>query len=110
MMMNKKDPNFEIVLRVILYQSDVFSLSVKPKYDIFLIISYVQILVICPLPVCPTTILRRIQALTDVLGKVLDDHSLVKYLPLDITDEDKISNLFMMIDNTTAKIVFVPTY
>ena len=53
---------------------------------------------------------EKCQALTDFLGIVLSDHSLVKYLPLDITDEDKISNLFMMIDNTTAKIVFVPTY
>ena len=43
---------------------------------------------------------EKCQALTDFLGKVLSDHSLVKYLPLDITDEDNISDLFMMIDNT----------
>ena len=43
---------------------------------------------------------EKYQALTESLGKVLDDYSLVKYFPLDITDEDNISDLFMMIDNT----------
>ena len=43
---------------------------------------------------------EKYQALTESLGKVLDDYSLVKYFPLDITNEDNISDLFMMIDNT----------
>ena len=33
-------------------------------------------------------------------GKVLDDYSLVNYFLLDITGEDNIFDLFMMIDNT----------
>jgi len=43
---------------------------------------------------------EKYRALTDSLGKVLDDYSLVKYFPLDITDEDNIADLFLMIDNT----------
>ena len=43
---------------------------------------------------------EKYQALTESLGKVLDDYSLVKYFRLDITDEANISDLFMMIDNT----------
>ena len=38
--------------------------------------------------------------LTESLGKLLDDYSLVKYFPLDVTDEDNISDLFMMVDTT----------
>ena len=47
-----------------------------------------------------TSFNEKYQALTESLGKVLDDYSLVKYFPLDITDEDNIADLFMMIDNT----------
>ena len=43
---------------------------------------------------------EKYRALTDSLGKVLDDYSLVKYFPLDITDENNIADLFLMIDNT----------
>ena len=42
----------------------------------------------------------KYQALTESLGKVLDDYSLVKYFPLDITNEENIADLFLMIDNT----------
>jgi len=43
---------------------------------------------------------EKYQALTESLGKVLDDYSLVKYFPLDITNEENIADLFLMIDNT----------
>ena len=42
---------------------------------------------------------EKYHALTEALGKVLDDYSLVKYFPLDITDEENISDLLLMIDN-----------
>jgi hypothetical protein len=42
----------------------------------------------------------KYQALTEALAKVLDDYSLVKYFPLDITDEENIADLFLMIDNS----------
>ena len=42
---------------------------------------------------------EKYMALTEALGKVLDDYSLVKYFPLDITDEENVSDLFLMIDN-----------
>ena len=41
---------------------------------------------------------KKYQALTEALGKVLDDYSLVKYFPLDISNEDNISDLSLMID------------
>ncbi len=43
---------------------------------------------------------EKYQALTESLARLLDDYSLVKYFPLDITDEENISDLFLMIDNT----------
>ena len=42
---------------------------------------------------------EKYHALTNALGKVLDDYSLVKYFPLDITDEENITDLLLMIDN-----------
>lgn len=47
-----------------------------------------------------STFNEKYHALTEALAKVLDDYSLVKYFPLDITDEENISDLFLMIDNT----------
>ena len=43
---------------------------------------------------------EKYQALTEALGKVLDDYSLVKYFPLDINNEENVADLFLMIDNT----------
>ena len=40
----------------------------------------------------------KYQDLTEALGRVLDDYSLVKYFPLDISNEDNISDLSLMID------------
>nr|ACO15520.1 ATP-binding domain 1 family member C [Caligus clemensi] len=36
--------------------------------------------------------------LSQALGKVIEDYSLVRYFPLDITDEDSISDLVLMLD------------
>merc|ERR1712059_10470 len=38
--------------------------------------------------------------LSDAIGRVLDDYSLVKFFPLDITNEENIMDLLTMIDNT----------
>ena len=38
--------------------------------------------------------------LTEALGRVLDDYSLVKFFPLDITSEENVLDLITMIDNT----------
>ena len=43
---------------------------------------------------------KKNHALIESLGKILDNYSLVNYFPLDITDEDNIFDLYMMIDNT----------
>ena len=40
----------------------------------------------------------KYQDLTEALGRVLDDYSLVKYFPLDITNEENIADLTLMID------------
>ncbi|CAB4056965.1 GPN [Lepeophtheirus salmonis] len=37
--------------------------------------------------------------LSQSLGKVIEDYSLVRYFPLDITDEESISDLVLMLDN-----------
>jgi GTPase SAR1 family protein len=38
--------------------------------------------------------------LTEALGKVLEDYSLVRFFPLDITDEENVGDLLQVIDNT----------
>jgi len=38
--------------------------------------------------------------LSEALGRVLDDYSLVKFFPLDITNEENILDMLTMIDNT----------
>jgi len=43
---------------------------------------------------------RKYRGLTEALGRVLDDYSLVKFFPLDITSEENILDLLTMIDNT----------
>jgi len=43
---------------------------------------------------------ERYGALTTSLSRVLDDYSLVKFFPLDITDEENIQDLLILIDNT----------
>jgi len=43
---------------------------------------------------------EKYRGLSEALGKVLDDYSLVKFFPLDITSEENILDLLTMIDNT----------
>ena len=43
---------------------------------------------------------QKYAALSESIGRVLDDYSLVKFVPLDITSEENISDLFLTIDNT----------
>ena len=43
---------------------------------------------------------QKFARLTESLGKVLDDYSLVKFHPLDIGDEENLCDLLMIIDNT----------
>lgn len=38
--------------------------------------------------------------LTEAIGTVLDDYSLVKFVPLEADDEDSITELLMVIDTT----------
>ncbi len=42
----------------------------------------------------------RYAGLTEALGRVLDDYSLVKFLPLDIRDEENVADVLQAIDNT----------
>ena len=42
----------------------------------------------------------RYRRLSQALGKVLDDYSLVRFFPLDITSEENVMDLLTMIDNT----------
>jgi GTPase SAR1 family protein len=43
---------------------------------------------------------QKYAALSESIGRVLDDYSLVKFIPLDISNEENISDLFLTIDNT----------
>jgi len=43
---------------------------------------------------------HRYGELTVALGRVLDDYSLVKFFPLDITNEENVQDLLVMVDNT----------
>jgi len=43
---------------------------------------------------------QKYAALSESIGRVLDDYSLVKFIPLDISNEENISDIFLTIDNT----------
>ena len=43
---------------------------------------------------------KSFASLSIALAKLLDDYSLVKFFPLDIQDEESVSDLLLMIDNT----------
>jgi len=43
---------------------------------------------------------QRHQRLTNCIGTILEDYSLVRYAPLNIKDEHSIETLLFMIDNT----------
>lgn len=43
---------------------------------------------------------RKYARMTEALGRVLDDYSLVKFFPLDVSKEENVSDLLMVIDNT----------
>lgn len=38
--------------------------------------------------------------LTEMIGRVLEDYSLIKFAPLNITDEESIAHILFMIDNS----------
>ena len=42
----------------------------------------------------------KYQSLSEALGRVLDDYSLVKFFPLDITNEENVQDLLTLVDNT----------
>lgn len=42
---------------------------------------------------------KKFFKLTKALTKVIDDYSLVKFHPLDITDEDSINDMLLIVDN-----------
>ena len=42
----------------------------------------------------------KYQSLSEALGRVLDDYSLVKFFPLDITNEENVQDLLTLIDNS----------
>lgn len=39
------------------------------------------------------------RCLTEAIGRVLEDYSLVKFAPLNIKDEDSVANILFMVDN-----------
>ena len=43
---------------------------------------------------------QRHQRLTNAIGTILEDYSLIRYAPLNIKDEESLENLLLMIDNT----------
>lgn len=42
---------------------------------------------------------QKHQMLTEMIGRVLEDYSLIKFAPLNITDEDNLANILFMVDN-----------
>ena len=88
--------NLELPHVSVLSKMDLLSPQAKKQIDKFLEPDTFELTCIASQS---RTFDKKYQALTEALGKVLDDYSLVKYFPLDITDEENISDLFLMIDN-----------
>ena len=42
---------------------------------------------------------KKYYKLNKALAKVIDDYSLVKFHPLDVSDEDSVNDILLMIDN-----------
>ena len=42
----------------------------------------------------------KYHGLSEALGRLLDDYSLVKFFPLDITNEENVQDLLIFVDNT----------
>ena len=42
---------------------------------------------------------KKHRMLTEMIGRVLEDYSLIKFAPLNITDEDNLANILFMVDN-----------
>jgi len=85
--------NLEIPAVNVLSKVDLLSASSRKQLDMFL----------CP----DTQVLTssdswggKYQSLSEALGRVLDDYSLVKFFPLDITNEENVQDLLTLIDNT----------
>lgn len=43
---------------------------------------------------------QKYSRLSEAIGKLVDDYSLVRFMPLNITDQDSIGDLLMTVDNT----------
>jgi hypothetical protein len=87
--------NLEVPHVNVLSKVDLLSKSSRKQIDIFLHPDTREL----------TTAARmnaggKYAKLTEALGKVLEDYSLVRFHPLDITDEDNITLLLQSIDNT----------
>ena len=79
-----------------MWKKIIYNISAKKQIDIFLEPDTFELTTMASKS---RTFDEKYHALTEALGKVLDDYSLVKYFPLDITDEENISDLLLMIDN-----------
>lgn len=89
--------NLEIPHVNVLSKIDLLSVASRKKLDAFLEPDTRELISMAS---ASRTFDLKYQALTESLSKVLDDYSLVKYFPLDITDEENVADLFLMIDNT----------
>lgn len=87
--------NLEVPHVNVLSKVDLLSKSSRKQLDVFLHPDTHELT-----SEAKTQASGRFANLTEALGRVLDDYSLVKFFPLDIGDDDNISDLLQCIDNT----------
>jgi hypothetical protein len=88
--------NLEIPHVNVLSKMDLLGPSARRQLDAFLVPDMRELGALDSL----ATANKKLASLTQALGQVLEDYSLIKYFPLDITDEDNVSDLLVTIDNT----------
>ena len=90
--------NLELPAVNVLSKVDLLSASSKRQLDMFLSPDTEMLTSTVHTP--PDRWGSRYQGLSEALGRLLDDYSLVKFFPLDITSEENVQDLLIFVDNT----------
>ena len=90
--------NLELPAVNVLSKVDLLSGSSKRQLDQFL--SPDTALLTSSVHTPPDRWGSKYHGLSEALGRLLDDYSLVKFFPLDITNEENVQDLLIFVDNT----------
>merc|ERR1719489_30784 len=94
-MINLELPHINVLSKV-----DLLSAEAKKQLDCYLEPDTLTLLTSGRVKDSQSAFEDKYRHLSEALGRVLDDYSLVKFFPLDINDEENIGDLVLTVDNT----------